>query len=197
MMQFPLTPRFLLPWLVLAVVLIGVWSLPESWVFALTFERDAILAGEWTRVLSGQFVHLSPGHLIGNVLGLVVLWLLYAEYWPRGWFALVAVVCALGSNLGMLLFAPHVGYYVGFSGALYGLVVCGALLDVRNGLRAGWFVLVLALAKVGWEQLIGPISGGFAVNDALAVEAHTFGALTGFILAWCLPRRSVFLHSGA
>ncbi|MGX5913547.1 rhombosortase [Aliidiomarina sp. Khilg15.8] len=196
MMQLPVAPRFSLPWLVLAAVLVVVWLLPDAWLFALTFEREAILAGQWTRVLSGQFVHLSAAHLVGNALGLILLWLLYAEYWTRWRLGLVVIVCALGSNLGVLLFAPHVDYYVGFSGALYGIVVCGATLDVRNGLRAGWFVLALALAKVGWEQLFGPISG-LGSSEFLAVEAHTFGALSGFILAWCLPRRAVFLHSGA
>lgn len=167
--------------LLFATLLLIIWALQPMW---LAFERPQIEAGQWWRLFSGQYLHLSLGHLLGNLGGLGIAWLLFAEHW-RGWrFAGLVVLCVLGSNLGLWLFAAHIDYYVGFSGALYGLIAFGALSDWLGRIRFGMGIAIGLLLKVSYEYFVAPIPFlGLTEHSLLAVEAHFFGALTGFTLA--------------
>src|SRR5579859_5221922 len=50
----------------------------------LRYDRVAILHGEVWRLVTGDFVHLGAGHLLEDMAGLVLLWLLFADVMP-GW----------------------------------------------------------------------------------------------------------------
>lgn len=168
-------------YLAFAILLLLLYTLQPM---ALAYERDAIDAGQWWRLLTGQYLHLSLGHLTGNILGLGVAWLLFADNW-RGWrFAWLAPLCVAGSSIGMWLFHPAIAYYVGFSGALYGLIAYGALRDWRNNILFGRGITIGLCLKVGYEYFYQPVEF-LAWNDlsVLAVEAHFFGAITGFAVA--------------
>lgn len=165
-------------------LLVLIWALQPM---GLTYERDAIDAGQWWRLLTGQYVHLSFGHLAGNMLGLGIAWLLFAGNW-RGWrFVWLVPLCVAGSNIGMWLFHPTIDNYVGFSGALYGLIAFGALTDWRNKVLFGRFITLGLCFKVSYEYFYQPIElFAWADLNLLAVEAHFFGAITGFAAALLL-----------
>ena len=73
-------------------------------------------------------------------------------------------------------------WYVGLSGVLHGLVAAGALalLLRREALGA---VLALGLcAKLGYEQLAGPVPfTAESVGGPVVVAAHLYGAAGGFL----------------
>ena len=49
----------------------------------LSFDREAIAAGQWWRLLSAHFVHIDLEHAVLNSLGLVLMWALFArDYSP-------------------------------------------------------------------------------------------------------------------
>ncbi|MCC5879391.1 MAG: rhombosortase [Idiomarina sp.] len=170
--------------LAFAAGLLFIWVLQPMW---LAFERPLIDAGQWWRLFTGQYLHLSLGHLLGNLGGLGIAWLLFADHW-RGWrFAVVAAVCVLGSNLGMWLLHPYIEYYVGFSGALYGLIAFGALNDWLQGIRFGMAISIALVLKVSYEYFIAPLPfWGSSADSLLAVEAHFFGALSGLLMVLLL-----------
>lgn len=157
------------------------------------FERDAINAGEWWRLFTGQFVHISAGHFIGNVLALGVAYLLFSENW-RGWkFVTLLLICATTSNMGMYYFHPEIENYVGISGALYGLIAFGALTDWFNKVPFGRIITLGLILKVVYEFYLGPIAFTAAEpSDAIAVQAHLYGAITGFLLALLLAVKTYF-----
>ena len=190
--------ELVLPTLVLIGLLTLVYLLPEPLRLALAWDREAIHAGQAWRLLSGQFVHLEGGHLLMNVLGIGVAWLLFAER-LAGWRYLpVVAIVATGASLGMFAFAPQVHLYAGFSGALYGVFAWGAVQDIRHGVALGWLVLVVVVAKASYELWAGPVPLGALAPDRLAVAAHFYGVATGLVLAagqWCAaslagPRRT-------
>jgi rhomboid family GlyGly-CTERM serine protease len=116
-----------------------------------------------------------------NLLALgLVTWLFTDGLGNRGW-AGAMLVSALAIGLGLLWAYPDVGWYVGLSGVLHGLVVVGALDWLRRGDRAGGFVLLAAVAaKLVYEALLGPLPGSASTaGGPVLVEAHQLGALGG------------------
>src|SRR5215510_100983 len=94
---------------------------------ACSYQRTAIAAGEWWRVLTAHFVHLDAGHALLNGLGLVLMWALLArDYSPLRWLA-IYLTAALTISAGLWLFDPKVEWYVGASGALHGVMAAGTL----------------------------------------------------------------------
>ncbi|MCH8491661.1 MAG: rhombosortase [Idiomarina sp.] len=197
MLNIPLNRTYTLAPILVSVLLLAVFLLPEAWLFQLTYERPHIQAGQWWRLLTGQFVHLSWGHVAINIAGIWVMYLLYAEH-AAGWrYIAVVALLALASNLGMYWFAENITYYVGFSGVLYGLFAWGALRDVQQRIKLGWLLLVGIVAKVTWEYCYGPVSIGPATADDLAVAAHFYGVVGGLLVAitsWLVQKLRKF-HS--
>ena len=56
----------------------------------LRYELSALADGEWWRLLSAHLVHLDLRHALLNVVGLVLVWALFArDYSPKAWLAIV------------------------------------------------------------------------------------------------------------
>ena len=150
---------------------------------ALRYERTAVMAGEAWRLLTGSIVHLGPRHLALNLAALVALWALAPEVVRGRRGALAIGGGALGVGLGLLAFAPAVGWYVGVSGVLHGLLAVAArdLLRVRD--RIGLALALLLVVKLLWESGVGPLPfTAQAAGGPVIVIAHLYGTL-GSLLA--------------
>lgn len=146
---------------------------------ALRYQRAAIEAGQWWRLLSGNLVHLGWYHLGLNVLALLVLIALCAQplRW-RDWWARVGILGA-GVGAGLYLFAPGINNYAGLSGLVHGLFVLGLWPLVRKGdvVAVGCFAFLIA--KLAYECVSGaPLSDARAIGGSVVTESHLFGALT-------------------
>lgn len=150
---------------------------------ALRYERAAVLDGEAWRLLTGSIVHLGPRHLVLNLAALVALWAL-APAVLRGRRGAVAILGgAFGVGLGLLAFAPLVGWYVGVSGVLHGLLAVAARDLIRARDPFGLPLGVLLLAKLLWEAWAGPLPfTAAAAGGPVIVVAHLYGTL-GALLA--------------
>jgi len=171
-----------LPSLALAALLIQVAGADVQQ--ALRYEREAVLGGELWRLLSGHLVHLGWPHMLWNGAALIVIALLFGrDLSERVWCA-VAFFCAMGVALGMLVLRPDVDAYVGLSGVLHGLFAAGAMADAQTHPRTATAMVVLLAAKLGWEQLAGPLPGtAAAVGGVVLVDAHLYGAVLGIAAA--------------
>jgi rhomboid family GlyGly-CTERM serine protease len=173
------------PLLVLLVPCLLLAAAGEPARMLLRYDRAAIEHGEVWRLFTGNFVHLGLGHLLEDMAGLVLLWLLFEDILP-GWRT-PAVVC-LGSlvvGLGLLIGDRQVDWYVGISGALDTLWAAGALGLLRRRDRFGWMLAGVLLAKLIYEQSFGALpfssvsSGGMVI-----VDAHLYGALAGALIGF-------------
>ena len=155
---------------------------PPAVVATLAYDRSRVLGGEAWRLLSAHVVHAGPAHAVWNLAGLALVWIAFG---PRltglGWLS-TSLACALGSTLGVLAFHPEVRFMAGLSGALHGLLVAGAIVEIRERGRIGWLVVGIVALKVGWEQLHGP-----AAAAPVAIHSHLYGALTGLLAGLVLP----------
>src|SRR5579863_2848911 len=77
-------------WLLgILLVLDLVLGLGDSVGQLLRYDRGAIAAGGWWRLLTAHIVHLDAHHLILNELGLVLMWALFAQdYLAEEWCAI-------------------------------------------------------------------------------------------------------------
>jgi rhomboid family GlyGly-CTERM serine protease len=182
----------------LAAVAVGVWLLPDSGAW-LAYERDPIPAGELWRLVTGHFVHWSPGHLVWDVGTFLVLGAA-CELRSRRRFSVCLAGSAIAIPCAVWLLLPELELYAGLSGidsALFALL--GADLVREHWERrspavlATGLVLLLAFAlKVGFEITTG---GTVFVADlgrgiVPVPHAHLAGALVGLLASALLPGSS-------
>ena len=147
---------------------------------ALGYDRGAIAAGQWWRLLTDNFVHLGWWHLLLNELGLLVLVLLCPDALSWGVWLRRVVLIGIGMSLGLYLLVPRVSWYVGMSGLIHGLFALGLgrqVLKDRDLIAAG--CLAYLVGKIGWELATGvPVSDEAALGGHVLVESHLYGTLS-------------------
>ena len=149
---------------------------------SLRYDRDEILHGQWWRVITGNIVHLGWPHLLLNLAGLILVWLLFRPtLTTRSWIIITAVSSA-AVGCGLLLFDPALQWYVGLSGMLHGLFAAGVISALYAGNRGDWLLLALFVAKITWEQLEGSMPGSAEIaGGKVIVDAHLYGAIGGAV----------------
>lgn len=153
----------------------------------LRYERAAIDAGQWWRLLTAHLVHLDTRHALLNAAGLALLWALFARVhttW-RWLFAVLLIIATVDAGLWFL--STSLRWYVGASALLHGVFACGAIAMIRSRDRIGWIALVVFAAKLAWEQWQGalPLTPGPVVT-----ASHLYGAAGGVLAGVLLkPRR--------
>ena len=174
---------WLLGLLFLGLVLLSL--LGESGRLALRYEREAILTGEYWRLITGHLVHGSTQHLLLNGAGLGLIAALFPhDYGWRGWL-LIALFSMAAIDLGLVFYEPQLHWYVGLSGVLHGALAAGAIAWWRHESKPLAALLsAIFLGKLAWEQWHGalPLSGDLPV----VVDAHLYGALGGALAAFIL-----------
>lgn len=144
----------------------------------LAWDRGAIAAGQWWRLLSGNFVHLGTYHLLLNLLGLLVLVLLCPQRLSATRWLTRLLVLSLAVGVGLYLFAPQWQRYVGLSGVIHGLFLLGLLPQVRQGDRIALIALLYLFGKLGWELATGaPVSDERALGGKVVLASHLYGTL--------------------
>jgi rhomboid family GlyGly-CTERM serine protease len=155
---------------------------------ALRYERMAIAGGEWWRLITAHFVHIDLEHTLLNLMGVVLMWAIFArDLSPRQWL-IVTTVVVLTIDGGLWFRDKGVDWYVGASGALHGFMAAGTYVHVRRGDLDGWILVVFIVLKLGYEQLHGVLP--FAETGMpVVLNAHLYGAIGGVIAAACLKPR--------
>lgn len=150
----------------------------------LRYDRDAIGAGEAWRLASAHFVHLGLSHLLLNLAGLALVWLLAGRRLGlAAWcFALVVVISVI--DAGFWVLNPGLSWYVGLSGVLHGLLVVGAVAGLPSARGESLFLLAAVALKLLFEQFAGPLPGSAeSAGGPVVVDAHLYGAVGGLIAA--------------
>ena len=155
----------------------------DSTTELLRYQRGSILAGEPWRIFTAHFVHLSWNHLFLNLAGYLLV-LFYSFRFVSVWLWLVTlVVCVLSVGFGLYWISPQVGWYVGLSGILHGLLLLAVLLHIKAGDRVSILLLLLVVAKLAWEQLVGPLpEDSISLGGSVIVDAHLYGAIGGLLM---------------
>jgi rhomboid family GlyGly-CTERM serine protease len=153
----------------------------------LYFSPSAVADGQWWRVLTHPFVHVSCYHLLLD--GTAFLLLYQSLRGPR--LAYVAA-SATGSLLAALWFWPDIGTtgLCGLSGVAHGLMAVSSLEMIERRERLGWVCLAAIVAKSAWEAATGTVFFTwlhFGLMGTPVAVCHA-GGVVGGVLAYLTPK---------
>lgn len=164
----------------------------------LRYERAAVLRGEVWRLLSAHLTHLGMEHLALNLLGLALIWQLFGDGFSEAEWLLIMLIVCLGISLGLLIFYPHIQWYVGLSGCLHGLFAAGALALWRQGGWLGPALLAGLVLKLIREQWLGPMATSVALTGGpVLTQAHLLGAIAGILAGGAILALRKIRRTGA
>ncbi len=176
-------------WLLLILlVLCAVLGLGDSVSELLRYDRSAIAAGGWWRLLTAHIVHLDAHHLALNALGLVLMWSLFAADYDAIEWSIIVLAGALAISSGLWWLSPRVAWYVGASGVLHSVVAAGTAKHLAARAWDRWILLGLLSAKLIYEQL------GGREPPLVVVDAHLYGAVCGFVVGAALSWRTAIIR---
>src|ERR1700686_5439984 len=174
--------------LAILLVLDGVLGLGDSVGQLLRYDRSAIAAGGWWRLLTAHIVHWDVRPLVLNELGLVLMWSLFAQdYDAVVWCAIVSAG-ALAISSGLWWLSPRVAWYVGASGVLHSVMAAGAAKHLAERSWDRWILVTGLCAQLAWEQW------GGARAPLTVVDAHLYGACSGFVVGAALSARTAIIR---
>jgi rhomboid family GlyGly-CTERM serine protease len=192
------TPKWTLLLCGVATVVFFVPALGDATIY----DRNAILNGEWWRLITGNLVHLSLTHFAYDLVALLIVGTIIEV---RGDRNLWIVYCMAGTVIGLAVYmtSPELRFYGGLSGITSAALVYLGLDGLRQTGSWRWlsvFVLGFVTIKTGIE-LVSGTSFLFLSGPQLFVPvpvSHLAGACSAlfvFILTRYKRRiRSVYGH---
>jgi rhomboid family GlyGly-CTERM serine protease len=187
------------PELMFFVALILIFNVPvlfgTVWS-SMVFQPEALRAGEWWRLVTHPFVHLTWYHLLLDGTAFLTL---YCSLVERRIFARVGyvVAAAAGSLVASWVASPGAltNGLCGLSGVAHGLMAISAI-EMLGGeqteRRIGWICLMLVVGKAAFEATTGRMFFGFLdfglLGSPVAVS-HAGGIIGGLIAMLALARK--------
>ena len=130
--------------------------------------------GEWWRVATSGFLHISWEHFFSNMIALLFLGVLLGNALGAARFVTVYLGSLVLGGLFVLLFSPD-SLTVGASGAVFGLAGAGLVVAWRQK-RVFTFVIVAAWAVT---NIVFTFS-----TPGISIAGHIGGLLAGGLLGW-------------
>lgn len=178
-------------WLaILTVVNLGL-LLGNTPALNLVFDPSTVAEGEWWRIFTWPFVHVSRYHLLIDGAAFLLLYVGLEErlFMKR---VLLVISAATGSLLLPIAIAPQINQIglCGLSGVAHGLAAISALEMLRHKSQKmiGSTLLIGLLLKVTWELWTGTafLQGFHLGNIGQPIVATHAGGVIGGILGYML-----------
>jgi rhomboid family GlyGly-CTERM serine protease len=154
----------------------------------LAYDRNAILGGEWWRMVTGHWVHFSTQHFVYDTAAFGIAgWMIEDRGCKNfGWLCVLAILVI---STSMMIFEPRLQMCGGLSGLATAAVVFLALEGSED--EGGWqwmcrAALLLCAAKLLFELIAGRFLLLQAPDSLAPVPSnHIAGALTALgVSAW-------------
>lgn len=143
-------------------------------------DNQSILAGQWWRLITPMFLHLSLVHIAFNGYALYVLGPEVEAWYGTARFALIYFLAGIAGNVLSFAFSPNPS--AGASTALFGLIATQLVFFYRNRDKFG------AFGQRRLMNIIMLIVINFALGFSGGIDnfGHLGGFLGGAAVAWLL-----------
>ncbi len=141
-----------------------------------------VAAGQWYRLITSGFLHISVVHILFNMWALWVVGRPLEALLGRTRFTALYFVSLLGGSTASYLFGDPLTPSLGASGAIFGLF--GGMLVVARRMRwnLGGLVAIVAInlalpffmANVDWHAHVGGLVAGTATTAAMAFTPQSW-----------------------
>ncbi|PCJ48890.1 MAG: rhombosortase [Gammaproteobacteria bacterium] len=170
------------------------WIIGDTSLNALMYNRTAIVDGEYWRVITGHLVHSNGWHLLLNLASLFMIGLLFSQHLSIRFWLISFLSSAMIISGCYYWIAPEYHYYVGLSAVLYGVIIIGALLDLKQQPLIALLILVVVTGRVIWQQYSGSMDSlADLIEDRVAIESHLFGICSGYVIGLVLVVKQRYL----
>ncbi len=162
------------------------------------FQVDRVLShGEWHRLLTSGFLHVSWNHLIFNMLTLYFFAGNLESALGPLYFILVYMGSLIGGNLFSLFIHRHNPMYraVGASGAVSGVVFAAIALFPGMSLAFIFVPIPFPAWVYGLGFVLYSIYGIRSQRDNIGHEAHLGGAIIGLLIALAIVPEMFLLNT--
>lgn len=150
---------------------------------ALRFDRQLIHSGEFWRVVTSNFIHTNWPHLLMNSIGFFLILEIFRYSVSEVWIHFFCWGAVILNTSFLFLWSPDMHFYVGFSGALHGVVFSLCIASIGKYTLISCIILVGLCSKLFFEQINGGSDYISRLIDAnVAIDAHLWGALSGLLL---------------
>ncbi len=177
-----MSPR-LLQWVPVLILILLMFVFQIIGPEMLRYETSLIHRHQWWRFLSGHWVHANWVHYALNMTGLILCVALTETGWKLTQWAWRILLLALGISLAFWWLQPQIGWYVGFSGVLFGLyVLCAITSWPQQRIMSSILLCVIALKLILdlWSSV--KITSDELIGVPVLVEAHLYGVITALII---------------
>ncbi len=133
--------------------------------------------------MTGHWVHANWVHYALNMTGFVLCVALTETGWKLVQWILRILLLALGISIAFWLLQPKMGWYVGFSGVLFGLyVLCAITSWPQQKVMSSILLSIIALKLILdlWSSV--KITSDELIGIPVLVEAHLYGVITALII---------------
>lgn len=147
-------------------------------------------SGRYWLLVTGGLVHSNTNHMLMNLSGLAIFLYLYRDLFSLKAFFIISFAMVIGVN-AVIYFAFRPDFYMGFSGALYGLMSLGSLLSYcKNKDRVSLYVFIFILVKNGLDILgVSSVSQSL-INMPVYWPSHVVGILLSIPLLVFMKKTS-------
>jgi membrane associated rhomboid family serine protease len=198
-------PMFNAPWpaLTVAVVIVALYAvqggLSDAAFLRLTLRPADLWAGDWTGLVTSQFLHFNWAHALMNAVFALAFGAPVARFLGLNLAGALSffgfyLLCGALAGLGYALIHPHSATMLyGASGAVSGLTGAAARLFDRRGVLGPVFspmAVALGATTLGINLLFA-LTGlfpGLPAGVGVAWEAHVIGFVAGLLLIGPLAR---------
>ncbi len=192
MLKLPKFANIAVPLCLLTLMTLCFFFIPESWIH---FDRQAIENGQVWRLFSNIFTHSNLYHLLLNCASVTLIWGIFHEELKIKLSLFITLYTGLFVGVCLYLFET-IQIYVGFSGALYGIIVIACYIAAKQGDKWSLALMFIVIARIFYQQIEGPPEDlTELIESRVAIESHLYGIYSALVwigadLAWRFVARS-------
>jgi len=170
-----------------------------------TMDPTAVAGGEYWRLLTGEFLHASPLHLLLNMVALYMFG--PAAERALGGIRFIASYLTMAIAASTFVLVLDGGPTVGASGAIFGLFGLVFVLMIKVGQDVRSLLVLLVInglislqASISWQAHLGGFLTGIALGVVFAYAPRASRNLwqaLAFAALWALIIAGVLIHTAA